>query len=85
MVSRCITVYASVTSGNVVSSGTVHFAVSVPSPLLLHEVVVESVVPSLTEVYEGDPVDIAVVVQNNGNCTETFNVTIYVNNAMIQT
>jgi hypothetical protein len=54
-------------------------------PSLLHEITVTSVTPSLTEVYEGDLVNIIVIIKNNGNFTETFNVTAYANTTIIQT
>jgi nitroreductase len=50
-----------------------------------HDVAVASVVPSANEVDQGDLVNITVVVQNNGNFTETFNVTAYANTTIIQT
>lgn len=51
----------------------------------LHDIAVTSVVPSPTEVYEGDSVNIMVVTQNNGDFTETFTVTTYANTTTIQT
>jgi hypothetical protein len=50
-----------------------------------HDVAVVSVVPSSNEVNEGDLVNVTVVVQNNGNFTETFDVTAYANATIIQT
>ena len=50
-----------------------------------HDIVVASVVPSSNEVNEGDPVNITIIVRNNGNFTETFNVTAYANTHVIQT
>ena len=51
----------------------------------LHDIAVVSVVPSSNEVYEGQIVNVTIVVENNGNFTETFNVTAYANTTIIQT
>jgi len=53
--------------------------------VLIHDVTVVSVAPSTNEIYEGQTMNITVVVQNNGNFTETFNVTTYANTTIIQT
>jgi parallel beta-helix repeat protein len=76
-----IKIYAMDLSGNMGSSDLVYFTVSIPS----HDLAVLSVNPSLTEIHEGDLVNITVIIQNNGGFTETFNVTIYANNTAIQT
>jgi len=44
---------------------------------LVCDVAVVSVVPSVTEVYASWPVNISVVVRNDGGAAETFNVTVY--------
>ena len=46
-------------------------------PPLIHDVAVISVVPNVTQQYPGRIVNITVVVKNNGNMYETFNVTAY--------
>jgi len=51
----------------------------------IHGVTVVSVTPSTNEIYEEQTMNITVVVQNNGNFTETFNVTAYANATIIQT
>jgi len=47
-----------------------------PSPEV-HDIAIISVVPSVAHQYPGRMVNITVVVKNNGNYTETFNVTTY--------
>jgi len=46
-------------------------------PPLVHDVAVISVVPNVAQQYPGRIVNITVVVKNNGNMYETFNVTAY--------
>jgi len=53
--------------------------------VLEHDVAVLSVTPSTNEICEGQIMNITVIVQNNGNFTETFNVTAYANTTAIQT
>ena len=50
-----------------------------------HDVAVLSVVPSTTEAYTGQELNITVVVINEGNTIETFNVTAYYNETAIET
>ena len=52
-----------------------------------HDVAVTSVIPSATEAYPTweTPLDIKVTVKNEGNFTETFNVTAYYDNNPIET
>lgn len=76
-----ITVYAIDIFGNTGSSNTVYFTVLV----IVHDVTVLSVNSSSNEVDEGDLVNITVVVRNNGNVAETFNVTAFANDTIIQT
>lgn len=52
--------------------------------VLAHDVAVVDIIPSTNEVNESDLVDIAVVIQNNGDFIETFNVTAYANTTIIQ-
>jgi len=46
-------------------------------PTGIHDVAIVSVAASATEVYEGQMVNITVIAKNEGNVTETFDVTIY--------
>jgi len=50
-----------------------------------HDIAVVSVTPSETEIYTGNVVNITVVIKNEGSQTETFNVTLYYNTAVIET
>jgi len=78
--SYSITVYANDTSGNVGSSEKVYFTI-----LIVHDVAVIDVQCSSAEVQVGQIVNITVLVQNEGIVTETFNVTAYYNETIIQT
>jgi len=75
-----IIVHANDTYGNTVSSDKIYFTISP-----LHDVAVTSVVPSETEVYEGNIVNISVTVKNEGTVSETLNVTTYYDGKIIQT
>ena len=55
------------------------------SAVPLHDVAVISVIPSATEVYAFDIVDITVVVRNDGDETETFDVSAYYDSVLIGT
>jgi len=55
------------------SSSQVYFTIYIP----VHDVAVISVVPNVTEVYQGDLVNIDVTVINNGTEHETFDVATY--------
>ncbi len=48
-----------------------------------HDVSIVSVTPSATEVDIGQVVNVTVIVKNEGNATETFNVTLYCDNNII--
>jgi len=50
-----------------------------------HDIAITSVTPSKTEVYKGQIVNITVIVRNEGNETETFDVTAYYGNNLIGT
>jgi hypothetical protein len=52
-------------------------------PSLIHDVTVVSVTPSTYEVLQGETMNTSVVVKNNGDVSETFNVTVYANDTMI--
>jgi len=76
-----IIVYANDTSGNMGSSSQVYFTIRIP----IHDMAVISVVPSVTEAYQGDLVNIDVTVKNNGTEHETFDVTVYYDGNVIGT
>jgi len=48
-----------------------------PPQLLIHDIAVTEVTPSVTHVYQGEKLEIYVMVKNNGTETESFNVTLY--------
>jgi len=50
-----------------------------------HDVAVKSVTPSTSMVYEGQILEIYVVVENTGNHNETFSVTVYYGTTVIET
>jgi len=52
---------------------------------IVHDVAVISVVPSANEVFPCQTVNISVVVRNEGNSSETFNVSCYYNSVLIGT
>jgi hypothetical protein len=61
-------------SDNTYSDGVVEVkAKPTPPPFLIHDVAVLNVTPSSTLIYIGETVDICVVVKNQGNYTESFN------------
>jgi hypothetical protein len=49
----------------------------------LHDVVVTNIMPSKTQIVEGDSINVNITVKNEGNYTETFNVTLYGNSLPI--
>jgi len=53
--------------------------------LIVHDVAVISVVPSTTEVFTCHVVNVTVVVKNEGNVTETFDVSAYYDSVLIGT
>jgi len=53
--------------------------------VVFHDVAVKSVAPSASRVYEGQILDIHAVVENTGNYTETFSVTVYYDTTVIET
>jgi len=53
--------------------------------VVVHDVVVLSVSPSVTELQSGQEVYVTVVVKNEGTTNETFNVTVYYNNTKLET
>lgn len=52
---------------------------------LFHDIAITNVVPSATSASPGEPVNIDVTVKNNGDFTETFNVTVYYDATAIET
>lgn len=75
-----IIVYANDTSGNIGSSENEYFTI-----LVVHDVAVVNVELSSIEIVVGQTLTITVIVQNEGNQIETFNVTAYRNTTAIQT
>jgi KaiC/GvpD/RAD55 family RecA-like ATPase len=55
------------------------------SMIYIHDVAVVSVTPSVDEAYIGQIIKISVVVKNEGTVAETFNVTAYFNETVIET
>ena len=53
--------------------------------VIVHDVAVVSVVPSVTETFSGQAVDVSVVVRNEGDVGETFDVYAYYDSALIGT
>ena len=49
----------------------------------IHDIAVLNVVPSTSLVYKGSDVGISVLVKNNGHATESFNLTVYYDNIII--
>jgi hypothetical protein len=56
-----------------------------PAPSMVHDVAVLDVTPSSNSVYVGETLDIDVEVENQGNYTESFNVTVFYDSNPIQT
>jgi hypothetical protein len=52
---------------------------------LIHDVAIESLVATPSTVVDGQTVDIHVIAANKGNTTESFNVTVYYNDTIIDT
>jgi len=76
-----IIIYANDTSGNTGSSNTIQFTVNTTT----HDIAVLNVTPSKTIVGEGYSININVTVENQGDNTETFNITLYANTTIINT
>jgi len=53
--------------------------------LYVHDVAIVGVTTSATDVVSGQVVTIAVIVKNNGNATETFSVSVFINETIIET
>jgi hypothetical protein len=71
-------------SDNTFLDGIVQVKAKLPLPLF-HDVAVLTVSSSLTSLYAGEVDEIYVVVKNQGNFTETFNVTIFYDGNIIDT
>lgn len=54
-------------------------------PTIVHDVAVVGIILSDVSVYAGTPVNITVVLLNEGNATETFRITAYQNDVLIAT
>jgi hypothetical protein len=79
--SHSIIVYANDTFGNMGSSALVHFTVQT----IVHDIAVLNVTLSKTVVGQGFKCNITLTVANQGNLSETFNLTIYANTTAIET
>jgi hypothetical protein len=77
--SHKIVVFANDSLGSMGSSGPVYFSVRIP----VHDIAVIDVVPSATQVFQGEVVNVAITVKNNGTEPETFNVKAYYDNTAI--
>jgi len=77
--SHHIVIFANDSSGSMGSSDPVYFSVRIP----VHDVAVIDVVPSVTQVFQGEVVNVGITVKNNGTEPETFNVKAYYDNAAI--
>jgi hypothetical protein len=73
------TVYLEITDkfGMLATSNTANVTVNSYTGQLFHDVAVANVTSSKNAVVEGDDIIISITVQNEGNYTETFNVTLY--------
>ena len=58
---------------------------ALPAPVQKHDIAVLSVNPLKTIVGQGYPMNINVTVANQGDFTETFNVTLYINTTAVET
>jgi hypothetical protein len=71
---------------NAYVNGVVHVkAKPTPPPFTIHDVAVLNVTPSSALIYIGETVDVCVVVKNQGNYTESFNVVASYGNNDIET
>jgi hypothetical protein len=77
--SHHIVIFANDSSGSMGSSDPVYFSVRIP----VHDIAVIDVVPSVTQVFQGEVVNVGITVKNNGTEPETFNVKAYYDNAAI--
>jgi plastocyanin len=74
-----------VEAGFEIRQGGVGLASNSFSVTAVQDIAVNKVTPSLTQVSIGKPVNITVVVENEGDVPETFNVTAYYNTTAIDT
>ncbi len=91
------TVYNPIVTHNYTAAGTYNVALIVTDndnlnstatdivQVLAHDIAIISVLPSPTTVKTGESVSISVTIINEGNFTETFNVTTYYSNIPIET
>jgi len=59
--------------------------ITVTTKVNIHDIVVVDVIPFSTEIYEGYPLNITVIIANAGNFSESFSVTAYYDNTIIST
>jgi hypothetical protein len=74
-----IIVFANDTTGLVGASETVYFTVSP-----IHDVAVINISLPFDNIYSGEAVELNVTVRNKGTVQESFNVTVYYNNTIIE-
>lgn len=70
---------------NLYIDGVVELKNQPTQPILFHDVAIIGLTPSVVSAFIGTTVDIAVVIVNNGNYSETFNVTVYYDSVAIGT
>ena len=51
---------------------------------LLHDIAIIDIIPTVRYVYEGDFLNITIIIQNQGNFNESFNFILYANNSIIE-
>jgi phage baseplate assembly protein W len=73
------------TLGDPEGAAIIHTAVGGSVETWPRNIAIKSVTPSTFEAYEGQVISIAVAVKNEGNYTETFNVTAYYDDNVIET
>lgn len=76
---------ANATLGDSEGVAIVHIAVGASIETWPRNIAMKGVTPSTFEAYEGQVISIAVAVKNEGNYTETFNVTAYYDDNVIET
>jgi subtilisin family serine protease len=52
--------------------------------VLLHDIAILAITPTATHVYQGDSLNITIIVQNQGNFVESFNVILYANSSVVE-
>lgn len=59
--------------------------ITVTTKVNAHDIALINVIPYSNEIYEGYPLNITVIVANEGNYTESFSVTVYYNDTILST